>query len=116
MVKNEALHKRVKYLYYEQDMTEKEVAEILGKSRQWVNAILNSDKNHKELMKKKRRKRTIERNVEFYKDNKTKIAIPIDMFEAIGINDKDRKAIVKVTKNKITIERAKNELNEKNNN
>lgn len=110
MIKNETLHKRVKYLYYEQDMTEKEVAEILGKSRQWVNAILNSDENHKELMKRKKRKRTIERNVEFYKDNKTKIAIPIDMFEAIGINDKNRKAKLKISKNKIIIENALNNV------
>ena len=71
MVKNETLHKRVKYLYYEQDMTQKEIAEMLGKSRSWISNILNSDEKHKELSKKMKQKRIIDRNVEFNKNNKT---------------------------------------------
>lgn len=53
MIKNETLYKKIKYLYYEQDMTQKEIAEMLSKSRQWISTILNSDENHKELTKKK---------------------------------------------------------------
>ena len=105
MVKNEELHKRVKYLYYEQDMTEKEVAELLEKSRQWVSAILNSDKNHKELKRKKKSKRTIIRNVEFNKNNNTKVAIPIDLFNTIGINKEKRKAKIRLVGKKIIIEK-----------
>lgn len=54
MIKNETLYKKIKYLYYEQDMTQKEIAEMLSKSRQWISTILNSDENHKELTKKKK--------------------------------------------------------------
>ncbi len=105
MVKNEQLHKRVKYLYYEQDMTEKEIADILGKSRQWINRILNSDENHKELSKKKRQKRIINRKVEFSKKQSAKIALPINIFEAIGITEDERDVEIKVVKNKIIIEK-----------
>lgn len=56
MIKNETLYKKIKYLYYEQDMTQKEIAEMLSKSRQWISTILNSDENHKELTTKKTKK------------------------------------------------------------
>jgi DNA-binding transcriptional regulator LsrR (DeoR family) len=46
MIKNENLYKKVKYFYCEQDMTQKEIDKLLGKSRQWISKILNSDKNH----------------------------------------------------------------------
>lgn len=105
MVKDEQLHKRVKFLYYEQDMTEKEIAEILGRSRQWISNILNSDENHKELLKKKKQKRTIKRNAEFYKKNIAKISIPISFLDAIGINEEERELTIKVVRNKIVMEK-----------
>lgn len=107
MIKNETLHKKVKYLYYEQDMTQKEIAEMLGKSRQWISTILNSDENHKELTKKKKQKRNVERNVEFYNNSKAKILIPVEMLEAIGANKENRKVSIRVEKNKIVIEHIK---------
>ncbi len=106
MNKNEQLYKRVKYLYYDQDLTEKEIAETLGKSRSWINAILNSDKEHKELLKRKRQNRVIKRNIEFYKNSSCKIPIPISMLEAIGINQEIRSVNIKVVKNRIVIEKS----------
>lgn len=107
MNKNEQLQKRVKYLYYEQDLTEKEIAKVLEKSRSWISKILNSSKEHKELVKRKKQKRTIKRNVEFYKNSSCKISIPINMLEAIGINQDAREINIKVVSNKIVIEKVK---------
>lgn len=104
-MKNEQLHKRVKYLYYDQDMTEKEIADILGKSRQWINRILNSDENHKDLLKKKKQKRIINRKVEFGKNNKAKVSLPTNILEAIGITEDERDVKIKVVRNKIVIEK-----------
>lgn len=39
MNKNEQLYKRVKYLHYEQDLTEKEIANVLEKGRLWISKI-----------------------------------------------------------------------------
>lgn len=107
MIKNETLYKKIKYLYYEQDMTQKEIAEMLSKSRQWISTILNSDENHKELTKKKKQKRNVERNVEFYNNSKAKILIPVEMLEVIGANKENKKVSIRVEKNKIVIEHVK---------
>lgn len=99
MIKNETLYKKIKYLYYEQDMTQKEIAEMLSKSRQWISTILNSDENHKELTKK--------RNVEFYNNSKAKILILVEMLKVIGANKENKKVSIRVEKNKIVIEHVK---------
>ena len=41
MIKDKQLYKKVKYLYYDKDMSQKEIAQMLGMSRQWISTIIN---------------------------------------------------------------------------
>lgn len=108
MIKDKQLYKKVKYLYYDKDMSQKEIAKMLGMSRQWISTILNSDEKHEELIKIKKQKRNIERKVEFYKNSVAKISIPLSIFEAIGVNPDNRNVNIRVIKNRIIIENVKN--------
>ena len=108
MIKDKQLYKKVKYLYYDKDMSQKEIAQMLGMSRQWISTILNSNEKHEELNKKKKQKRNIERKVEFYKNSVAKISVPGYALEAIGVNEENRNVIIKVSKNKLTIELGEN--------
>ncbi len=47
MNKNEELKRRVNFSYYEENLTQKEIALLLNISRQKVSAILNANDNHK---------------------------------------------------------------------
>lgn len=105
MIKNKQLYDKVKYLYYDKDMSQKDIAEMLGLTRQWISVILNSSEKHEDLMKKKKQKRNIERKVEFYKNSVAKISIPNSMLEAIGIDENNRDVKIKVVNNKIIIEK-----------
>lgn len=111
MIKDKQLYKKVKYLYYDKDMSQKEIAQMLGMSRQWISTILNSNEKHEELNKKKKQKRNIERKVEFYKNSVAKISVPGYALEAIGVNEENRNVIIKVSKNKLTIELGENNEN-----
>lgn len=111
MIKDKELYNKIKYLYYDKDMSQKEIAQMLGMSRQWISVILNSNEKHEELNKKKKQKRSIERKVEFYKNSVAKISIPGYALEAIGVNEKNRNVIIKVSKNKLTIELGENNEN-----
>lgn len=105
MKKNEQLKNKVKFLYYDKDMTQKDIAKLLGKSRQWINTILNSDEKHQELTAKKKQKRTIERNIEYYKNSNVKVSIPTEMTRAIGLDEEERKVKIRVDKKRIIIEK-----------
>ena len=111
MIKDKELYNKIKYLYYDKDMSQKEIAQMLGLSRQWISTILNSNEKHEELNKKKKKKRSIERKVEFYKNSVAKISVPGYALEAIGVNEENRNVIIKVSKNKLTIELGENNEN-----
>lgn len=107
MQNKKLLKNRVDYLYYEENMTQKEVGEILGVSRQRVWAILNSNEDHKDRKLKRVKDKVIDRKVHFNKNTTPTIAIPKSMLEKIGINSDDRMAEIKIDGLSIIIKKKK---------
>lgn len=105
MGKKELLKNRVNFLYYEEKMTQKEIGEILNISRQSVNAILNSNADHKSRKLKRVEDKTINRKVQFNNNTTPTVAIPKDMLEKIGISSEYRIAEIKVEGQNIIIKR-----------
>lgn len=103
MKKKEQLKSRVNFLYYEENLTQKEIAKTLKLSRQRINAILNSNEDHKARKLKRIEDKTISRKVQFHSPT---IAIPKDMFMKIGINEGDRIVDIKVEGQKIIIKKS----------
>ncbi len=105
MNKNEDVKRRVNFSYYEENLTQKEIALLLNISRQRVSAILNANDNHK--LRKARRigKKTINRKVQFPKNTSPTISIPKDMFNRIGINEENKDAEIKIDGQSIVIKR-----------
>ena len=105
MQNSKVLKNRVDFLYYEENMTQKEVGEILGISRQRVWAILNSNEDHKERKLKRTKYKVIDRKVQFNNNTSPTIAIPKNMLEKIGINSENRIVEIKVEGQKIIIKK-----------
>ena len=105
MNKRDELKNRINFLYYEENLTQKEIGLLLNISRQSVSTILNMNSNHK--LRKARRigKRTINRRVQFHKNTSPTIAIPKDMFDRIGINEENKDAEIKIDGQSIVIKR-----------
>lgn len=106
MNKKEQLKSRVNFLYYEESLTQKEIAKTLKLSRQRINAILNSNEDHKVRKLKRIEDKTISRKVQFHHNYTPTIAIPKDMFMKIGINEGDRIVDIKVEGQKIIIKKS----------
>ena len=105
MQNSKLLKNRVDYLYYEENMTQKEVGELLGISRQRVWAILNSNEDHRDRKLKRVKDKVINRKVHFNKNTTPTIAIPKSMLEKIGINSEERIVEIKVEGQKIIIKK-----------
>ena len=105
MKKKEELKNRVNFLYYEENLTQKEIGSLLNISRQRVNAILNANSNHK--LKKARRigKKKITRKVQFNRNTSPTVAIPKDMLERIGISEEHKDAEIEIAEQCIIIKR-----------
>lgn len=105
MNKREELKNKINFLYYEENLTQKEIGSLLNISRQSVSTILNTNSNHK--LRKARRigKRTINRKVQFHKNTSPTVAIPKDMFDRIGINEENKDAEIKIDGQSIVIKR-----------
>ncbi len=105
MNKNEELKRRVNFSYYEENLTQKEIAWLLNISRQRVSAILNANDNHKIRKARRIGKKIINRKVQFPKNTSPTIFISKDMFNRIGINEEDKDAEVKIDGQTIIIKR-----------
>ena len=105
MQNSKLLKNRVDFLYYEENMTQKEVGEILGISRQRVCAILNYNEDNKTRKLKRVKNKVINRKVHFNNNTTPTIAIPKSMLEKIGINSVDRMAEIKIDGQSIIIKR-----------
>lgn len=88
-------------------MTQKEVGEILGISRQRVWAILNSNKDHKDRKLKRVKDKVVNRKVHFNNNTAPTISIPKSMLEEIGIDSVYRMAEIKIEGQSIIIIRQK---------
>lgn len=97
--------KRINFLYYEEKLTQKEIGELLGISRQRVSSILNSNVDHKYRKSKRDGTKNISRKVQFPNSAGPTISIPKDMFKRIGITEEFREAEVKVEGPNIIIKR-----------
>ena len=105
MNENEKLKNRVKYLYYEEDLTMKEIAVIVDRSRTRVSAILNEDPNHKMKTNKKRAKRIIQKELNLSEKGSTLIRIPNNLLNAIGVDENNNKVEIKVFNSQIIIKK-----------
>lgn len=97
---------KINFLYYHEKMTQKEIGELLGISRQRVNAILNSNVDHK--LRKSKRTETINRKVHFPSNTSPNISIPGDMLKRIGITKEFQDAEVRIEGSSIIIRRKNN--------
>lgn len=105
MNKKEELKKRINFLYYKENMTQKEIGELLNISRQRVNAILNSNENHKIKKCKRIGKNIINRKVRFCNNSSPNIAFPKSMLEIIGVNEENKDVEIGVEGTSIVIKR-----------
>lgn len=106
MPNNEEIIEKIKFLYYEENLTEMEIAALLGKSRQWVSNALNSDALHKEKKKERVKKRIINRKINTnIKATNVRISIPLIFFNEIGINENKQEINIKLEGKKIVIKK-----------
>ena len=107
MQNSKLLKNRVDFLYYKENMTQKEVGEILGISRQRVWAILNSNEDHKDRKLKRVKNKVLDRKVHFNNNTSPTIAIPKVMLEKIGVNKENNDIKIVVRDGKIIIEKSR---------
>lgn len=97
--------KRINFLYYDEKLTQKEIGELLGISRQSVSAILNSNIDHKFRKLNRAGTKIINRKVQFPCKAGPTISIPKDILKRIGITEEFRDAEIKVEGQSIVIKR-----------
>ena len=97
--------KMINFLYYNEKLTQKQIGELLGISRQSVSAILNSNVDHKFRKLNRVGTKTINRKVYFPNNAGPTISIPKDMFKRIGITEEVRDVEIKVEGQSILIKR-----------
>lgn len=95
--------KRINFLYYEEGLTQKEISELLNISRQRVNAILNSNKDHELRKAKRSENKIINRKVQFPRKSSPSISIPKDMLNRIGITEEFKNVEIRVQGDSIII-------------
>lgn len=106
MKKDNPLNNRVNFLYYNENLTEIEIADILNISRQRISAILNSNEDHKIRKSNRITKKVVERKVQFPNNTSPKISIPKDMLKKIGIDEENNIVEIKINAREIILKKS----------